>query len=165
MSESGPDQVLICPGSDFDQFWIMYVWIRSWSGFDLSSLGSGFDPGQRSGSDQVRISSGSCVNQVLICSRSGLSLVWIRSRLGSDQFRIRSRLGSEKIWIKFNFKIIVSLMQIFDKKSVKQNVSKHYFLWVYKGQIISECPFEILDFPKIPRKIWQISALESEIIR
>ena len=31
-----------------------------------------------------------------------------------------------------------------------------------KGQIISECPFEILDFPKIPRKIWQISALESE---
>ena len=22
-----------------------------------------------------------------------------------------------------------------------------------KGQIISECPFEILDFPKIPRKI------------
>ena len=31
-----------------------------------------------------------------------------------------------------------------------------------KGQIISECPFEILDFPKIPPKIWQISALESE---
>ena len=31
-----------------------------------------------------------------------------------------------------------------------------------KGQIISECPLEILDFPKIPRKIWQISALESE---
>ena len=24
---------------------------------------------------------------------------------------------------------------------------------VAKGQIISECPFEILDFPKIPRKI------------
>ena len=33
---------------------------------------------------------------------------------------------------------------------------------VVKGQLISECPFEILDFPKIPRKIWQISALESE---
>ena len=31
-----------------------------------------------------------------------------------------------------------------------------------KGQIISECPLEILDFPKIPPKIWQISALESE---
>ena len=31
-----------------------------------------------------------------------------------------------------------------------------------KGQIISECPLEILDFPKIPRKIWQISALESK---
>ena len=31
-----------------------------------------------------------------------------------------------------------------------------------KGQIISECPFEILDFPKIPLKIWQISALESK---
>ena len=30
-----------------------------------------------------------------------------------------------------------------------------------KGQIISECPLEILDFPKIHRKIWQISALES----
>ena len=31
-----------------------------------------------------------------------------------------------------------------------------------KGQIISECPLEILDFPKIPPKIWQISALESK---
>ena len=31
-----------------------------------------------------------------------------------------------------------------------------------KGQIISECALEILDFPKIPRKIWQISALESK---
>ena len=30
-----------------------------------------------------------------------------------------------------------------------------------KGQLMSECPFEILDFPKIPQKIWQISALES----
>ena len=33
---------------------------------------------------------------------------------------------------------------------------------IYKGQLISECPFEILDFPKIPRKIGQISALESK---
>ena len=31
-----------------------------------------------------------------------------------------------------------------------------------KGQLISECPFEILDFPKIPRNIRQISALESK---
>ena len=31
-----------------------------------------------------------------------------------------------------------------------------------KGQIILECPLEILDFPKIPPKIWQISALESK---
>ena len=31
-----------------------------------------------------------------------------------------------------------------------------------KGQLISECPFEILDFPKIPPKNWQISALESK---
>ena len=45
------------------------------------------------------------------------------------------------------------------------------FLWPFqkkwtlssaKGQIILECPFEILDFPKIPRKVLQISALESE---
>ena len=35
-------------------------------------------------------------------------------------------------------------------------------LKVAKGQLISECPFEILDFQKIPRKIWQISALESK---
>ena len=35
-------------------------------------------------------------------------------------------------------------------------------LIVIKGQIISECPLEILDFPKIPWKIWQISALESK---
>ena len=28
--------------------------------------------------------------------------------------------------------------------------------------MISECPLEILDFPKIPRKLWQISALESK---
>ena len=121
MSKSGFDQVLICPGSGFDQFWIM-----SESGLDqvLICLGSG--------SDQVRISSGSCVNQVLICSRSGLSLVWIRSRLGSDQFRIRSRLGSEKVWIKFNFKIIiVSLMQIFDKKvssKMFQNIISFEFI-------------------------------------
>ena len=31
-----------------------------------------------------------------------------------------------------------------------------------KGQLISECPFEILNFPKIPPKIRQISALESK---
>ena len=31
-----------------------------------------------------------------------------------------------------------------------------------KGQIISECALEILDFPKIPRKIWQIFAQESK---
>ena len=31
-----------------------------------------------------------------------------------------------------------------------------------KGQIISECPLEILDFPNILHKIWQISALESK---
>ena len=36
------------------------------------------------------------------------------------------------------------------------------FYTVCKGQLISECPFEILDFPKIPPKIWQISALESK---
>ena len=28
-----------------------------------------------------------------------------------------------------------------------------FFNYFSKGQIISECPFEILDFPKIPRKI------------
>ena len=33
---------------------------------------------------------------------------------------------------------------------------------VSKGQLISECLFDILDFPKKQRKIWQISALESE---
>ena len=38
--------------------------------------------------------------------------------------------------------------------------------WYYQklelaeGQLISECPFEILDFPKKTRKILQISALE-----
>ena len=30
-----------------------------------------------------------------------------------------------------------------------------------KGQIISECPLEILDFPKIARKIWQILGQKS----
>ena len=29
----------------------------------------------------------------------------------------------------------------------------HYITHGCKGQLISECPFEILDFPKIPRKI------------
>ena len=28
-----------------------------------------------------------------------------------------------------------------------------FFCSSTKGQLISECPFEILDFPKIPRKI------------
>ena len=31
-----------------------------------------------------------------------------------------------------------------------------------KGQIISECLFDVLDFPKNQRKIWQISALVSK---
>ena len=31
-----------------------------------------------------------------------------------------------------------------------------------KGQLISECLFDVLDFPKNQRKIWQISALESK---
>ena len=29
-----------------------------------------------------------------------------------------------------------------------------------KGRLISECPFDVLDFPKKQRKIWQITALE-----
>ena len=28
-----------------------------------------------------------------------------------------------------------------------------------KGHLISECPFDVLNFPKNQRKIWQISAL------
>ena len=31
-----------------------------------------------------------------------------------------------------------------------------------KGQLISECPFDILNFQKKPRKNWQISAQESK---
>ena len=31
-----------------------------------------------------------------------------------------------------------------------------------KGQLISECLFDDLNFPKKQRKIWQISALESK---
>ena len=31
-----------------------------------------------------------------------------------------------------------------------------------KGQLISECLFDVLNFPKNQRKIWQISALESK---
>ena len=33
---------------------------------------------------------------------------------------------------------------------------------IYKGQLISECLFDMLNFPKNQRKIWQISALESK---
>ena len=32
----------------------------------------------------------------------------------------------------------------------------------FKGQLISECLFDVLNFPKNQRKIWQISALESK---
>ena len=31
-----------------------------------------------------------------------------------------------------------------------------------KGQLISECPFDVWNFPKNQRKIWQISTLESK---
>ena len=31
-----------------------------------------------------------------------------------------------------------------------------------KGQLISECIFGVLNFPKTQRKIWQISALETK---
>ena len=33
---------------------------------------------------------------------------------------------------------------------------------VGKGQLISECLFDVLNFPKKQQKIWQISALESK---
>ena len=32
----------------------------------------------------------------------------------------------------------------------------------FKGQLISECLFDDLNFPKNQRKIWQISALETK---
>ena len=32
----------------------------------------------------------------------------------------------------------------------------------FKGQLISECLFDFLNFPKNQRKIWQISAPESK---
>ena len=35
-------------------------------------------------------------------------------------------------------------------------------LFFTKGQLISECLFDVLNFPKNQRKIWQISALESK---
>ena len=44
----------------------------------------------------------------------------------------------------------------------KCDYSLNYFIFNdHKGQLISECPF---DFPKNHRKIWQISALESNKI-
>ena len=36
------------------------------------------------------------------------------------------------------------------------------FPWTDKDQFISECLFDVLNFPKNQRKIWQISALESK---
>jgi hypothetical protein len=33
---------------------------------------------------------------------------------------------------------------------------------ITKGQLISECPFDVWNFPKKHEKIWQISAQESE---
>ena len=36
------------------------------------------------------------------------------------------------------------------------------FFWFFKGQLISECLFDFLNFPKKQRKIWQISAQESK---
>ena len=50
----------------------------------------------------------------------------------------------------------------FSKKATKFETISHLIWRLLKGQIISECPLEISDFPKIPRKIWQISALESK---
>ena len=31
-----------------------------------------------------------------------------------------------------------------------------------KGQLISDCPLGVIDFPKNQRNIWQVSALESK---
>ena len=44
----------------------------------------------------------------------------------------------------------MSLVEIEKKKNASEINEKGQFS---KGQIISECPLEILDFPKIPRKI------------
>ena len=44
-----------------------------------------------------------------------------------------------------------------------KNTGKYTRQWTVdttKGQLISECLFDILNFPKNQRKIWKISALE-----
>ena len=49
----------------------------------------------------------------------------------------------------------------------KEIVSVKCFLWYFgalssKGQLISECLWGVIDFPKNQQKIWQISAQESK---
>ena len=38
-------------------------------------------------------------------------------------------------------------------------ISKEVYYYISKGQLISECLFDVLNFPKNQQKIWQISAL------
>ena len=51
-------------------------------------------------------------------------------------------------WIDF-------LTQVWCEKEEKIN---YKFFREAKGQLISECPFDVSNFPKKPTKIWQISA-------
>ena len=54
----------------------------------------------------------------------------------------------ERINLNGNFKKSNGTIQYTNNIKVYQNIPTSF-----KGQIISECPLEILDFPKIPRKI------------
>ena len=62
-------------------------------------------------------------------------------------------------WSLQSFKPYIASLQFRTyTKEVHESAIIGHCAWPSKGQIISECPLEILDFPKI----WQISALESK---
>ena len=81
------------------------------------------------------------------------------SRLGSMRaevdpntfnFSENSNHGQENLLEVLGQNIAVRCQQTFDENISVWNSEVNL---LYKGQIISECPIEILDFPKIPRKI------------
>ena len=48
-----------------------------------------------------------------------------------------------------------------EKPNIFFEISRFICIWS-KGQLFSECIFDVLNFPKNQQKIWQISTLETK---
>ena len=60
-------------------------------------------------------------------------------------------------WNRHNWCPVYCYVQSIAKTRVSWRMGKKILRSRYKGQLISECLFDVLNFPKNQRKIWQLS--------